>query len=304
MNQLIYKPYSKNGMIQIAAVVGIALGIGVWQNQFITNFVMGPSSTEVGLFLNTGILALLGMGMARLLGLMGSYAKEEKAVQAFYKSFTQDAPSPLANVNADSLIAKRYETINNLSGQNTNINHEALAALTASEEESKLGLMRFLASTFILLGMLGTIVSLGIALLGASDLLVAMTNINDIGVIVNGMSTALSTTMSGILAFLIFRFSLMKLEQTQQNLLFSIERITVLNILPKVQPNSEALVPRMLSMIRSLDSLVQQMALNQKEMSQTSTLLHDNVAQYNETMEGMSKGFDDINQTLSKGFRL
>ena len=115
MNQLIYKPYSKSGMIQIAAIVGMALGIGIWQNDFILNFVMGPSSTEVGLFLNTGILVLLVTGMGRLLGLMFSYAKEEKAIVDFYNSFTQDSPTPLANVSADSLIAKRYEAISSLS---------------------------------------------------------------------------------------------------------------------------------------------------------------------------------------------
>ena len=104
----------------------------------------------------------------------------------------------------------RYKTLLDLYSRRTAINHNALASTLMAQESSYISFPKFVNNILILTGVFGTIVSLSIALLGASDML---GNINDgdgLGVVIHGMSTALSTTMTAILAYLFFGYFYLK----------------------------------------------------------------------------------------------
>ena len=132
-----------------------------------------------------------------------------------------------------------------------------------------------------------------------------MTNIEDMGLVINGMSTALSTTMTGIVTYILFRFFLGKLIDVQNNLMFAVERVTTLTIIPAFAPQKqvESVVPQITSLIQNLDTLVQKMATQQQGMTESQRELQETI-QDTPRVRSMAEGIQEINENLNKGFRL
>ncbi len=87
--------------------------------------------------------------------------------------------------------------------------------------------------------MFGTIVSLSIALLGASDVIRATTEMGGLDMIIHGMSTALSTTMTAIFTYLFFGYFYLRLMDAQTHVVSRIESATSRQLLPRFQIEPE-----------------------------------------------------------------
>mgnify|MGYP000445146376 FL=1 len=197
--------HAKRVLIQLGILTIAALLIAAWQHEVLGAIYWSNQRTHVGLAINGGIVALFLAGMAQLVRLFVRYDDEERAVGAL-KANIDAARDIEAGVWRGSLMAQRYRVLEEMSRQRAAINQSALAATLVATEASRISLPKFVHNILILTGVFGTIVSLSIALLGASDMIGATANVGSLGAVIHGMSTALSTTMTAILAYLFFGY--------------------------------------------------------------------------------------------------
>ena len=100
-----------------------------------------------------------------------------------------------------------------------------------SESTTEFTLVRFVHNILILSGVFGTVVSLSIALMGASGLLSSPDNLQKMGTIVSGMSNALSTTVTAIVCYVFFAYFHLRLQDARTQLLANVKN-TTLYIMP------------------------------------------------------------------------
>ncbi|MFT5608731.1 MAG: hypothetical protein ACI9PZ_002550 [Parvicella sp.] len=215
--------YTRNVLWQFLIAFGILLFIIVWQLDFFKQVYVANQVSSVGWTINGGIVLLFFAGLARVVLLLFRYMAEEASINRFVLNVRM-GEDPLKQVGLGSMIAHRYETLKTLHRKRASINHSALAATLLASESSYNSFPKFVHSTLILTGVFGTIVSLSIALLGASDLIENVNQIDSLGTVVNGMSTALSTTMTAIIAYLFFGYFYLKLTDSQTYLISRVER--------------------------------------------------------------------------------
>ena len=69
-----------------------------------------------------------------------------------------------------ALIVDRYYAVQTIARQHAEVNQGALAATLVASQTAQFTLVRFVNSILILAGVLGTVVSLAVALMGAAGL--------------------------------------------------------------------------------------------------------------------------------------
>ena len=185
----------------VIAIIAIAGLIG-WNFDFINQFYFQNQQTQTGIIINSSIVGLLIFGLLSILLLLLRYRREEQALAIFVKNIESFKPDLAEGIPSNSLIGKRFTTMQSIRSANGEINHSALSAMLTADEATRFGLVKFINNILILTGVFGTIVSLSIALLGASDLIdSAAGSLGGMGLVIHGMSTALSTTITAIISY-------------------------------------------------------------------------------------------------------
>ena len=187
---------------------------------------------------------------------------------------------------------------------NCPINHGALASTLVASESTRNSLPKFINNVLILTGVFGTIVSLSIALIGASDLLTSAINMGSMGMVVHGMSTALSTTITAIICYLYFGYFYLKLHDVQTNLISGIEQVTATYLIPKFQVHTESVLYEFSGLLRSLQRLVSQLELSQGTFEALEKHILETLDGYQRNIPRLSTEMDDIKRVLKRGFRL
>jgi hypothetical protein len=186
--------YSRNVLFQflmLSILVGFLLLINF---EFLLNLYIKNQATNTGYIVNSSILALFLIGVFRLIILLLRYSREESALTRFIQNVQNNETLPTERINKKSLIYNRYISVLEISKHNVAVNHSALASVLVATESTRLSLPRFISNILILTGVFGTIISLSIALLGASDIIDSADGISGMSIVIHGMSTALSTT--------------------------------------------------------------------------------------------------------------
>lgn len=295
--------YTRNILVQIAVLSAICLGVIVWQREFLYEVYFNHQVSNVGLVINGGILLLFLAGLTRLVSLFFRYNREEQMLNRFILNIRQKV-EPAQGVDTHSLIVQRYRTLLDLHNRRTQINHNALASTLVAGEASLIGFPRFVNSVLILTGVFGTIVSLSIALLGASDMIAAITEISGLGTVIHGMSTALSTTMTAIIAYLFFGYFYLRLTDTQTYLVSRIEDITATVLLPRFQVQQETVVKDFSDVIRAAAALVKKLDSSQQKYEETAEKLGEILEMYREEMQHNGAALDELVRLTRTGFRL
>ena len=299
------KNQSERVLVQIVLVLAVLVAIAIWQHEYLINLYIRNQLTQVGLVVNGAILALFLFGMGRMIYLFVLYRAEEKALNAFSAVISSGDTDRMGEIlPPNSIIAERYRTILGFFSARTEINHNALASTLLARETSKTSFVKFINNILILAGVFGTIVSLTVALLGASTAISATESLRGIDVVIHGMSTALSTTMTAIVAYFLFGYFYLKLMDTQSYILGRVEHETATEMMPRYQAATrspeQALSELLTGTVETIEKFnqfinqIQTLGVSQNRMLENFEQLTD------QNMRMLS----DIRSILRAGFRL
>lgn len=324
--------YTRSILLQILLVLGILVTAGVWQRDLITQIYFHNQVNAVGWLINGGILLLFVCGLFELIKRFMEYRAQEQAINRLQSNLSTGGCEPLLGVPRKLMISERFLTLQSLSLRRKAINQNALAATLLASESSRNSFLKFVHNVLILTGVFGTIVSLSISLLGASDILQSSGQINilpggdresaqGLGTMIFGMSTALSTTLTAILAYLFFGYFYIKLTDTQTFLISKVEEVTATVLMPHFQGGQEEDALDF-SDIRSAGELIEKLGQSQERLTQKLTELLESRAmedQGNQEMLALiremievqmsttSQNNENLNEVvtlLQRGFRL
>ena len=297
--------YSRNTLVRMIILAAVAAAVAVWKFDLINNVYFKDQLTQMGLIINGAILALFLVGLLRAVGILLSYMREESALARFVRNVERRPDhDPLKGVSTTTMIARRYATLRRLHEARTPINQNALAAALVASESTRNGTPRFINNILILTGVFGTIVSLSMALIGASDVLENAISATGMNMVIHGMSTALSTTITAIVCYVFFGYVYQRLTDAQTNLISGIEQVTTTYLMPRFQIQTDSVLYEFTGLIRSLQGLVDQLQKSQLGFESTQDRLADTIDMYRNKVDGLDQHLDTIKHHLRLGFRL
>ncbi len=292
-------------IIQFGVVILAAIALIGWNRDLIFPFYLENQLTNTGVIINSAILALLVIGLGNILYHLYRYRREEAAIALFVSNVEARKTDLLEGLPADSVLARRYTTMRSIRQARGEINHGALAAMLNADEATRFGLIRFINNILILTGVFGTIVALSIALLGASDLLdSADASLGGMGLVIHGMSTALSTTITAIVAYLIFGYFYTRLADVQTHFLSGIEHLTSVYLLPQHVKTEAEIVHQINELLQSVVEAADNLRLTQGVYHESALALQQNIAANRDQLDALGAEIDGIKQILREGFRL
>lgn len=297
--------YSRDSLFQMLVLAALLVVLIILKWDLVHDVYFRDQLTQLGWVINGAIIALFLLGIFQIVITFLSYISEESAMVRFVRN-QQKWPDrdPMKGINGNSLIAQRYKVLQKLHDSHTPINQNALAATLVASESTRNSLAKFVNNTLILTGVFGTIVSLSIALIGASDTLENAVSATGMGMVIHGMSTALSTTITAIICYIYFGYFYLRVTDAQTNLISGIEQITATQLLPQFQVQTDNVLYEFTGLIRSLQGLVGQMQQSQIAFAETEEHIIRTLEQYRENIGKMDDRMDTIIHQLRLGFRL
>ena len=297
--------YSRNTLFRMTLLAVAVAVLSVWKFDLINSVYFKDQLTNTGLVINGAILVLFIIGLLRSVGILLSYMREEGNLVRFIRNLEKRPDmDPLKGINTGTMIARRYVTMRRLHEARTPINQNALAATLVATESTHNGLPRYINNILILSGVFGTIVSLSMALIGASDVLENAISASGMGMVIHGMSTALSTTITAIVCYVLFGYIYQRLTDAQTNLISGIEQVTTAYLMPKFQVQTDSVLYEFTGLIRSLQGLVDQLQKSQLGFESTQDQLVDTLDHYRRKVDGLDEHLGAIQHHLRQGFRL
>ena len=296
--------FSRRMLIRLIVLGAIVVMVLLANYQFINDLYLKDQQTPVGLFVNGGILLVFLLGLVKIVTTLSYYMQEEVALSRFVRQFSSDPEKLMKGVSPKSVIARRHNTIQKLSEEHARINHSALAATLKANEHTRTSFTRYVSNILILTGVFGTIVSLSVALMGASHLLDSAQDSSSMGLMIHGMSTALSTTITAILCYLFYGYFYLKLSDAQTYFLSGVEEVTAVYLLPEYSHDSESMLDEVAGLIHGLREAARGMRDIQQEYAEAGNRLHGITVQLTQQMSGMTTSIDGIKELLREGFRL
>lgn len=296
--------YSRSILFQFILLSLLAGFLLLLNHDFLIDLYITNQPTNTGYIVNGSILLLFLIGIVRLVLLLLRYSREENALARFIKNVDNKDKLPTDRISKKSLIYNRYMSVLEISKHNVAVNHSALASTLVATESTRLSLPRFISNILILTGVFGTIISLSIALLGASDIIDSSDGISGMSIVIHGMSTALSTTSTAIICYLFFGYFYMKLTDVQTELLSGIEQATTLYIMPRFTYQTDSMLHEIGNLVKSLREAAAAIAKTQGDFSDAGRNLSNISNAYNDRLTTLSSDIDEIKKLLRDGFRL
>lgn len=284
--------YTRSVLIQMLLVMAVLIGVIAWQWDVFKQIYVDNQVNAVGWAINGGIALLFFTGLVQLIIRFTEYRNQEAALNRFLMNIRKD-DDPLQGVARKSMIAERYVMLGQLNRRRAKINHSALAATLHAIESSRNSYLKFVQSVLVLTGVFGTIVSLSISLLGASDIIQVGGNTEGMGTMIYGMSTALSTTMSAIISYLIFGYFYIKLIDTQTYLISRVEEVTATTLLPHLQSIQDQVTMDYSESIRGATELMQRFDQSQKNYANAALQLQASIEEFATNFKPQSYGANE-----------
>lgn len=292
-------------IIQFGVVIAGGIALLAFNFDLIYPFYFENQLTSTGIVINGTILGLLIIGLGNIFYHLLRYHHEEAAIAGFVNNVESIKTDLMEGLPADSMVVKRQLTLQSIQRSNGEINHGALAAMLNADEATHFGLIRFINNILILTGVFGTIVSLSIALLGASDLIdSASASLGGMGLVIHGMSTALSTTITAIVAYIVFGYFYTRLNDVQTHCLSGIEQLTTVYLLPRYVKSNDDIVHKMSDLIKSVIHAASGLKQTQDVYHDAALTLHQTINSYQQQIDQLVDEIHGIKRILRDGFRL
>ncbi len=287
-------------IIQLCVAIVVIIILLAWNSDFIYQFYFQNQQTLTGIIINSSIAALLIFGLINIVWHLLRYKREEQAIASFVNNIEALRQDLTHGLNPHSMIVKRYATMKSIQSANGEINHSALSAMLTADEATKFGLVKFINNILILTGVFGTIVSLSIALLGASDLIdSADGSLGGMGLVIHGMSTALSTTITAIVSYVLFGYFYTRLNDAQTHLLSGIEHLTSVYLLPKMVKTTEGITYEAATLVKSVREAADNLNLTQQVYQASAVTLQETIATNQEQRTQLASGVTEIKSLLA-----
>jgi hypothetical protein len=297
--------FSRAVLIQLFILSLLLCAIIFLNLDFVRNIYLEKQVTSTGYIVNGSIIVLFLLGLIRIISLLLRYSREESALAKFIRNVENDSVRPIDNISSSTLIHRRYASVVEISKHNVAVNHSALASTMLANESTRLSLPRFISNILILTGVFGTIVSLSIALLGASNIIdSAAGGLGNMGMVIHGMSTALSTTTTAIVCYLFFGYFYLKLTDVQTQLLSGIEQATAMYIMPRFTYQTDSMLHEVGVLVRALREAAENMSRVEVDFEQAGRNMNVLTGTYGERLGRLGKDIEDIKLLLKHGFRL
>ncbi|MGR3985179.1 MAG: hypothetical protein OD817_08030 [Gammaproteobacteria bacterium] len=298
--------YTRKALLQMPLVLLLLAGALVWQWDVVHHLYLRNQVNAAGWAVNGGILLLFCGGLARLAMRLFECRREEGNLLRFTRNLKDEEEQPLQGVSRSSMVAERYRILQDLGNRRAAINHNALAAALLASQSSRNSFLKFVHNALILSGVFGTVVALALALLGASDMIRGGGQFGEsgapaagLGVMIFGMSTALSTTMTAVVAYLVFGYFYIKLTDTQTYLISRVEELTVTALLPPLQADTGSIARDYSDGLRSAGKLVERLESSQKEYEDAARVMLE-AAQALSKLLGEHQGDDSLQAALAR----
>lgn len=296
--------YSRSVLFQFLMLSVVLSFLLLLNHEFLLDFYFKNQATNTGYVVNGSILVLFISGIFRVISLLLRYSREENALARFIQNMQNEESLPTERINKNRLIYNRYISVLEISKHNVAVNHSALASTLVATESTRLSLPRFISNILILTGVFGTIISLSIALVGASDIIDSADGISGMSIVIHGMSTALSTTATAIVCYLFFGYFYMKLTDVQTELLSGIEQATTLYIMPRFTYQTDSMLHEVGNLVKALHEAAGVMASTQVDFAEAGRNLSALTGSNAESLMRLSADIDEIKSLLRDGFRL
>ena len=296
--------YSRSILLQLILLSIVLLLIIVINLDFVNDIYFKNQATRVGYIVNGSILILFAFGLFRVISLLMRYSLEESALARFLRNVEDEEARPTDRISKNSLIARRYKSVVEISKHNVAVNHSALASTLVASESTRLSLPKFISNILILTGVFGTIVSLSVALLGASNILDSANGLGNMSLVIHGMSTALSTTTTAIVCYLFFGYFYLKVTDVQTQLLSGIEQATTLYIMPRFTYQTDSMLHEVGNLVRALREAAERMGQVEADFAEAGSQMNNMMGSYADSVGNLDDNISEIKQLLRSGFRL
>ena len=296
--------YSRSILLQLISLSLLLLFIILVNLDFVSDIYFKNQMTRTGYVVNGSILILFSVGLFRIISLLMRYSLEESALDRFLNNVQNEEIRPTEKISKNSLIARRYKSVVEISKHNVAVNHSALASTLIASESTRLSLPKFISNILILTGVFGTIVSLSIALLGASNIIDSADGLGNMGMVIHGMSTALSTTTTAIVCYLFFGYFYLKVTDVQTQLLSGIEQATALYIMPRFTYQTDSMLHEVGNLVRALREAAQNMGQVEADFAEAGKNMNNMMGTYADSVGNLDDSIDEIKRLLRSGFRL
>jgi len=298
----IRKSSAKSTVFQIILFLVLIAGLILFFKEPIATFYLNSGISNTGFIINAIIIGLFLIGMLRILMTLFHYIQEHHAVLKMADYLKNDVDNPTSRMSGNSLILQRYKAVQWITKQGAPVNQAAMASSFNATESTRLTIIRFVHSTLILAGVFGTVISLSMALIGAAGLLGSPEGVKEMGTIVGGMSSALSSTITAIFCFFIFAYFYMRLNDSRIQLLTNIEDVTSLYMLPKVSHTEESMVRQVTDLTSALNDAADKLVAVEHTFMNAGLTLQNAV---NDLHGQISAGsVQEIKDLIRKGFHL
>lgn len=296
--------YSRSILLQLILLSIVLLLIIVINLDFVDEIYFKNQATRLGYIVNGSILVLFAVGLFRIIALLMRYSLEESALARFLRNVEDEADRPTDKISKNSLIARRYRSVVEISKHNVAVNHSALASTLIATESTRLSLPKFISNILILTGVFGTIVSLSVALLGASNIIDSADGLGNMSMVIHGMSTALSTTTTAIVCYLFFGYFYLKVTDVQTQLFSGIEQATTLYIMPRFTFQTDSMLHEIGNLVRALHEAADKMGQVEADFAEAGSQMNNMIGSYADSVGNLDDNISEIKQLLRSGFRL
>lgn len=298
------RPYSRKILIRMLLALLLTATLLVLNYDLLATIYLSNQLTSIGIIINGGIFTVFLAGMFKMAMSLATYAKEERALAVFVDCLDDGADDPAAGIDPGTIIARRYMSMQQLFKHHSPVNHNAMAAALMARESIRSSTPRFINNILILGGVFGTIVSLSIALVGASDMLQGAISSSGMGMVIHGMSTALATTITAILCYMLHGFFFNAFGDVQTSLLGQIEEITATRLMPLFRIEQKTIDYRITDLLKAMAEMIRRIDDGQSGVANITERLESMIARMESGGNGMQTGLDDIRHLLREGFRL